>query len=47
MNLLVLLMIIIETVFGVSATMYVVIGLPAYLIWKILRKAKTGESILM
>lgn len=46
MNLLILLMIILETVLGVSATLYVVIGLPVYFVWKFLYRAKTGEAIL-
>lgn len=45
MNLLILLMIILETVLGVAATMYVVIGLPVYIVWKFMHKAKTGEPI--
>ena len=46
MNPLLLLIIIIETILGVSATLYVVIGLPAYIIWKVINKSKTGEPIL-
>ncbi len=46
MNLLILLMIILETILGVSATLYVVIGLPVYFVWKFLYRAKTGEAIL-
>ena len=37
MNPLLLLIIIIETILGVSATLYVVIGLPAYIIWKVIK----------
>lgn len=46
MNLLILLMIILETILGVSATLYVVIGLPVYIVWKVLYRAKTGETLL-
>jgi hypothetical protein len=46
MNILLLLMIVLETILGVSATLYVVIGLPVYFVWKLMYRAKTGESLL-
>ncbi len=46
MNLLILLMMIIEVISGVCATLYVVITLPVYIIWKIVQWKRTGEPII-
>ena len=31
---------------GGASTLYVTLGLPCYVVWKILRKLRTGEKIL-
>lgn len=46
MNLLLWPIIIVEVIWGVSATFYVVLSLPYYMIKKILCHKQTGEPIL-
>ena len=45
-NLGMILLIVFMGLVGGASTLYVVIGLPAYVIWKILRKIRTGEKIV-
>ncbi len=46
MNLLILFMMLVEVISGVCATLYVVITLPVYIVWKMIQWRRTGESII-
>lgn len=46
MNIGILIVMIFECVAGIAATLYVAVGLVAYLIWKIARKITTGKSLI-
>lgn len=45
MNIGILIVMIFECVAGVAATLYVAIGLVAYLVWKIIRAVTTGKAL--
>lgn len=45
MNIGILIVMIFECVAGIVATLYVAIGLVAYLVWKIIRAVTTGKTL--